>query len=266
MGGAPPEGLHIAKAGRTRQGETIATRVAVPGGGKRAPPEGSHQARTGPHARFPPGRGRVTPPGCRRRGAAARAGACGASAAPLYAAAMLHGPDDLFALLDRLGIRTETIHHRAVFTVAESNDVCAHIPGFHTKNLFLKDRKDGLFLVTLGNHARIDLKRLHTRLGAASRLSFCSAEQLGEVLGVTPGSVTTFAAANDESQRVCVVLEAQLMAAETIALHPLINTMTTLIARNDLVRFLEAVGHAPEILALAEEGSDEDAAVAGAAP
>ncbi|ALK09778.1 prolyl-tRNA synthetase associated domain-containing protein [Blastochloris viridis] len=164
-------------------------------------------------------------------------------------------PDDLFALLDRFGIPSSTVRHRAVFTVAESQDVCAGIPGAHTKNLFLKDKRGRLFLVTAGQGAVLDLKHLHHDLGASGRLSFGAAELLWEVLGVTPGSVTTLAAANDEAGRVTVVLEAGLMAAEEISLHPLVNTMTTTLRRDDLVRFLEAVGHPPLVLKL-DRGED----------
>jgi Ala-tRNA(Pro) deacylase len=159
-------------------------------------------------------------------------------------------PDDLFALLDRLGIESTTVRHRAVFTVAESQDVCAAIPGAHTKNLFLKDKKGRLYLITAGQEAVINLKHLHHVIGASGRLSFGSAELLYEVLGVTPGSVTTLAAANDTAGRVTVILEAGLMASELISLHPLINTMTTTLRRDDLVRFLEAVGHPPQVAEL----------------
>ncbi|BBF93784.1 prolyl-tRNA synthetase associated domain-containing protein [Blastochloris tepida] len=144
-----------------------------------------------------------------------------------------------------------------MFTVAESQDVCAGIPGAHTKNLFLKDKRGRLFLLTAGQEALLDLKHLHHAIGASGRLSFGSAELLQEVLGVTPGSVTTLAAANDESGRVTVILEAGLMASEEISLHPLVNTMTTTLRRDDLIRFLEAVGHPPQILALNRAGAAE---------
>ncbi|NJO54157.1 MAG: prolyl-tRNA synthetase associated domain-containing protein [Bacteroidales bacterium] len=170
---------------------------------------------------------------------------------------MLRTPDDLFSLLDRLGIPSVTVRHRAVFTVAESQDVCTGIPGAHTKNLFLKDKKGRLFLLTAGQEAVLDLKHLHHALRASGRLSFCSADLLYEVLGVTPGSVTTLAAANDAEGRVTVILEAGLMAADQISLPPLVNTMTTTLKRDDLIRFLDAVDHKPQILPL-------DCATAGA--
>lgn len=163
---------------------------------------------------------------------------------------MPHTPASLLAYLADLGIAAETHEHPATFTVAESAPVKAAIPGAHSKNLFVKDKKGRLFLVTARDETRIDLKRLHEAIGASGRLSFGTAEQLREHLGVEPGSVTPFAAINDVAGRVSVVLDAALMAHERVNFHPLVNTMTTGLHRDDLVRFLRATGHEPRILAL----------------
>lgn len=159
-------------------------------------------------------------------------------------------PEDLFAALAGLGIVTETVEHAPVFTVAESHSVKDAIPGGHTKNLFLKDRKGRLFLVVAPAEAAVDLKRLHAALGASGRLSFGSADLLRETLGVEPGSVTPFAVLNDRRGRVTVVIAAGLMAWGRINVHPLVNRMTTGIARDDLLAFLRATGHEPQILDL----------------
>lgn len=157
--------------------------------------------------------------------------------------------DDLFSCLDQLGIKTRTLDHPAVFTVAESHEIEAALPGGHTKNLFLKDAKDRLFLVVALNNTGVDLKRLPAAIGSA-RLSFGKAELLLDVLGVTPGSVTVFSLINDPVHRVNVVLDSALMAFDTINAHPLENTATTSIARADLLRFIEACGHVPNIVPL----------------
>jgi Ala-tRNA(Pro) deacylase len=154
----------------------------------------------------------------------------------------------LFALFDRLGIATTTHEHEAVFTVAESQHVKDSIPGGHTKNLFLKDKKSRLFLVVALGSAVIDLKRLHEVIGASGRLSFGSGELLEEVWGVKPGSVTPFGAICDTELRVSVVLDAAMMEHEILNYHPLENTATTSIMRQDLVTFLRATGHEPRIL------------------
>ncbi|MBM3530356.1 MAG: prolyl-tRNA synthetase associated domain-containing protein [Alphaproteobacteria bacterium] len=171
-------------------------------------------------------------------------------------------PEDLFAYLDRLGIAHSTVSHPPLFTVEQSLGLRGAIPGGHTKNLFLKDKKGALFLVTALEDAVIELKSLHRALDASGRFSFGSADQLREVLGVEPGSVTPFAAINDAERRVAVVLDAALMEHGTINAHPLVNTMTTSIARDGLVRFLEATGHPPRIVAVASapaEGAPDSA-------
>ena len=159
-------------------------------------------------------------------------------------------PQDLFAALDRLGISHATVTHPPLFTVAESRDLRGKIPGGHTKNLFLRDKKAAVYLVVASEDAVIDLKGLHRRLGASGRFSFGSADLMMELLGVRPGSVTPFGVINDTEHRGTVVLDAAMMEHAVLNYHPLDNTMTTSIGRGDLVRFLETTGHPPRIEAV----------------
>jgi Ala-tRNA(Pro) deacylase len=159
-------------------------------------------------------------------------------------------PADLFTALDRLGIAHSTVTHPPRFTVGQSQGLRGQIPGGHTQNLFLRDKKGALYLVTAEEDAAIELKSLHRRLGASGRFSFGSADLLMETLGVVPGAVTPLAAINDSARRVTVVLDAALMEHAVINCHPLANTMTTSLARDDLVRFLQETGHPPRIVAL----------------
>lgn len=156
-------------------------------------------------------------------------------------------PDQLFAALAALDIATSTVKHPPLFTVEQSRALRGQIPGGHTKNLFLRDKKNVLYLVVALEDADIDLKGLHRLLGAHGRFSFGSADLLREVWGVAPGAVTPFGAINDAEGRVTVVLDAAMMEHGTLNYHPLDNTMTTAIAREDLVRFLESTGHVPRI-------------------
>jgi Ala-tRNA(Pro) deacylase len=174
-------------------------------------------------------------------------------------------PEDLFAYLDRLGIAHRTVTHAPLFTVEQSRALRGSIPGAHTKNLFLKDKKGALVLLTALEDAVIELKSLHRRLGAQGRFSFGSAELLRAALGIEPGAVTPFAAMNDIERRVSMILDADLLRHETLNAHPLRNTMTTTIAARDLLRFLDATGHAPRILELGStpEESASPAADAG---
>jgi Ala-tRNA(Pro) deacylase len=159
---------------------------------------------------------------------------------------MAQTPDQLFAYLDGLGIAHNTVTHPPLFTVEQSRALRGQIPGGHTKNLFLRDKKNALFLVVAEEHAPIELKSLHHRLGAG-RFSFGAPNLLREVLGVDPGAVTPFGAINDAEGRVTVVLDAALLEHATLNFHPLNNTMTTAIGRDDLLKFLEATGHKPRV-------------------
>ena len=167
-------------------------------------------------------------------------------------------PEDLFAFLDRLGIAHRTVTHPPLFTVEQSQELRGTIPGGHTKNLFLKDKKDAVYLVVAPEDARVDLKTLHHKLGAG-RFSFGSAALLEELLGVSPGAVTAFGAVNDTAARVNVVIDAGLMEHATINCHPLVNTMTTSIGRDDLVKFLCATGHTPSIQRVADDPAEAEA-------
>jgi len=154
-------------------------------------------------------------------------------------------PDELFTYLDTLGIKT--VKHPAVFTVEEARELRGAIAGGHTKNLFLRDKKGALYLVVAAEDAAIELRSLHRVLGASGRFSFGSAELMQETLGVAPGSVTPFAVINDKEARVTLVIDAALMTQDMLNFHPLVNTATTSISREGLLKFLATTGHAPRI-------------------
>ncbi|MEO8812824.1 MAG: prolyl-tRNA synthetase associated domain-containing protein [Caulobacteraceae bacterium] len=154
---------------------------------------------------------------------------------------------DLFAFLESIGVAHATVSHPAVFRVGEGEAVKARIAGAHTKNLFLKDAKDTLWLISARDDTGIDLKALPAVIGAA-RLSFASAARLEAALGVTPGSVTAFALINDPAHRVRFVLDRRLADAERVNFHPLTNTATTTVDRAGLRRFLGALGVTPTIV------------------
>ena len=160
---------------------------------------------------------------------------------------MPYTPDQLFAYLDELGIAYTTVKHEPLFTVEQSRVLRGQIPGGHTKNLFLRDKKKNVFLVVTEEDAEIDLKQLHHPLGASGRFSFGAPDLLMELLGVTPGAVTAFGVINDAIGRVTVVVDSKLLKHDIINCHPLDNAMTTGLKRDDLLRFLEATGHEPRI-------------------
>lgn len=159
-------------------------------------------------------------------------------------------PAALEALLGVLGLHTTTYPHPPIFTVEEGRALKLSIPGAHSKNLFLKDKSGALVLVCACAETRVDLNGLAKLIGAG-RFSFASPELLAEVLGVTPGSVTVFALANDQHRRVRLVLDAALMDAELATFHPLTNAASTTISPADLRRFLAHTGHSPTIVRFA---------------
>ncbi len=158
--------------------------------------------------------------------------------------------DQLFDRLRALGCCFETHRHAPLFTVEQSKALRGQLPGGHTKNLFLRDKKERMWLITAEEDCNVDLRAVGTALGAHGRLSFASAERLMTYLGVEPGAVTPFGLINDSARRVAFVLDRSLLEFDALNFHPLTNAATTSITRDDFLRFMEAIGHAPVILDL----------------
>ena len=165
-------------------------------------------------------------------------------------------PKDLLNTLKDLNFETTTYEHEAVFTVEESSKIKQEIPGGHTKNLFLKDKKGSFFLIVAEGTARIKLNSVHGLIGAKGRVSFGKPEALMELLGVKPGSVTAFAPINDKENKVCVIIDEPLLRYDLINCHPLTNEMTTTISREDLLKFLDHINHEPKIIQVSEIGEE----------
>jgi Ala-tRNA(Pro) deacylase len=161
---------------------------------------------------------------------------------------MPKSPAALHAYLDGLGISVTTVTHPPLFTVADSQALRGEISGGHTKNLFLKDKKDNYFLVTVGEEAQVDLKQIHRIIDASSRVSFGKPGALMELLGVVPGAVTAFGLINDDRRVVTFVIDEALLEHDVINAHPLTNEATTSIKADDLLAFARATGHEPYVL------------------
>ncbi|HYF24046.1 MAG TPA: prolyl-tRNA synthetase associated domain-containing protein [Caulobacteraceae bacterium] len=161
----------------------------------------------------------------------------------------------LLAFLDRIGVEHRTLDHPAVFRVEEGHDIKAKLPGAHTKNLFLKDRKGQLWLVSARQDTVVDLKRLPRVIGS-DRLSFGNEQLLYETLGVTPGSVTALGLFNDRERRVRFVLDKALDDAEIVNFHPLTNTATTAVSRDGFRRFLQEIGVEPQVVDFTTVGAE----------
>jgi len=155
--------------------------------------------------------------------------------------------DRLLAWMAANGVAQTTHDHPAVFRVEEGLELKAALPGAHTKNLFLKDKKGKLWLISARQDTVIDLKRADKWIGSA-RLSFGNETLLWDTLGVRPGSVTGLGLINDPGQRVAFVLDKALWDADVVNFHPLTNTATTALAQADFRRFLALIGREPAVV------------------
>ncbi|HRO33378.1 MAG TPA: prolyl-tRNA synthetase associated domain-containing protein [Brevundimonas sp.] len=158
-----------------------------------------------------------------------------------------YDPDALLAWLEAKGIDHVTHRHPAVFRVEEGLELKAAMPGAHTKNLFLKDKKGRLWLISARQDTLVDLKRAPRVIGS-DRLSFGNEALMWETLGVRPGSVTALGLINDADRRVTFVLDRRLWEADIVNFHPLINTATTALDQAAFRQVLSALGRDPMVI------------------
>ena len=152
--------------------------------------------------------------------------------------------DQLLAALDEHRIEHTTITHEPLYTVEQSQQVVFDLPGVHTKNLFLRNKKGRMFLLLVEQDHRVDLRALKDRLNfPGGQFAFASTERLGKYLGVVPGSVSPLAVFNDHEKKVEVFIQNTLLAHQWIYLHPCRNTHSTRMRTSDLLRVLEAWQH-----------------------
>ncbi len=162
---------------------------------------------------------------------------------------------DLLARLDTLGIAHETVEHPAIFTVEEGRDLKASMPGGHSKNLFLKDKKDRLYLAICHSDTAVDLVGYGKLAGAKGRLSFGKPGLMTATLGVIPGAVTPFALINESAKALVeVAVDAALMRWDRVWFHPLENTASIAVTPAALLVFIGACGFAPRLVDLGNPG------------
>ncbi|HBK90106.1 MAG TPA: DNA-binding protein [Parvularcula sp.] len=162
---------------------------------------------------------------------------------------------DLFARLDALGIAYRTVEHPAIFTVEEGRGFKASMPGGHTKNLFLKDKKDRLHLAVAHCDTGVDLVAYGKLAGAKGRLSFGKPDLMTATLGVIPGAVTPFALMNESAKALAeVAVDTALLRWDAIWCHPLENTASTAVSPAGLLTFIRACGFEPRLVDLGRPG------------
>lgn len=158
------------------------------------------------------------------------------------------GSQQLYDYFSTEHIVYERLDHPPVFTADEAERLVPKARGAHAKNLLVEDRKDGrLFMLTVPFGVRVDLAGTAAVLGT-NKLRFASAEIMLSTLGITPGAVSMLALVNDRAGRVTLVLDQTLCEAEAVQCHPLVNTATLVIDRENLFRFLTAIDHEPQVI------------------
>lgn len=138
-----------------------------------------------------------------------------------------------------------TLHqHVSVFTTSESEEIKKYIPGAHSKNLFLKDKKKNYVLLSVLDTKKVDLN-LFSKAYGKGHFSFANDEDLMYFLGVIPGSVTPYGLLNDIARNVTFYLDQDFLKSDYVNFHPLRNDMTLNIATADFLKFCEIVNHPP---------------------
>lgn len=157
--------------------------------------------------------------------------------------------DQVLDALAALGVEQQTREHEPLYTVEQAKAHVDPLPGAHTKNLFLRNKKGRMFLLVIEQDRQVDLRGLRERLALpGGQLAFASTERMEKYLGVVPGSVTPLAVINDRGGAVQLIIERALLDEEWIYLHPCRNTHTTRLRSADLLRAVEAWGHTPTLL------------------
>jgi len=154
----------------------------------------------------------------------------------------------LYQVFDEIGITEYTVHdHEAIYTSQEAEEAGLIFPGLNLKNLLLRDKKDNRFyLVILDDRRKMDRRHFKELTGWSSKVAFASPEQMMELLGLTPGSVSPFGLIFDREKRVTVVLEKSITYApetEPVNFHPNRNTATLSLSKRDFLRFLDFAGN-----------------------
>lgn len=157
----------------------------------------------------------------------------------------------LLSYLEERGITIEAYDHPIVMTVEEQAKYVGHLDGAHSKNLFLKDKKSRLYLVSALTTTNVDLKILSQRLGLGKGgLRMAPEDTLLEVLKVPLGSVTPFALINSSARSVAFILDQHFKGISRVFFHPLSNDSTIALPSAGFETFLRSIGREPSYVDL----------------
>ena len=150
----------------------------------------------------------------------------------------------IYDYLQENSIWHEITEHKAVYNMAELAEVPCPYPEADAKNLFVRDdKKQNYYLITVKGEKRVNLKAFRKAQGTRN-LSFASAEDLMERLGLIPGAVTPLGVLNDETRSVKVFLDQDfLQEPGLVGVHPNENTATVWLKAEDLIRIIREHGN-----------------------
>lgn len=154
--------------------------------------------------------------------------------------------EETYAFLKENNIEFEAVEHKAVFNMEELGDVELPHPEWEAKNLFVRDdKKRNYYLITVKGAKRVDLKDFRKKHGLRP-LTFASADDLLEIMKLTPGSVTPLGLLNDSERRVKFYLDAEF-EGEMMGVHPNDNTATVYMKAADVLRLIIEHGNEAEL-------------------
>lgn len=155
--------------------------------------------------------------------------------------------------LASLDIDARVVPYPEHSTVEEGKRLRGDLPGTFTKNLLLRDKKRNLFFVTAHEDAEIDLRTLHTRIGARGRMGFAPAEVMAERLHVAPGTATPLALVHDTDAEITLVVDQDLEHADQLNFHPMVQAESVGLSWESFTRFAHATGHPPVLASMDEQ-------------
>lgn len=158
----------------------------------------------------------------------------------------------LLSFFKKNKISFDYYEHIPIFTVEEGEAIKHTIPGKHTKNLFLTDKKWGLYLISIESHKRFPVNAFRKHLWLKD-LSFGTPEQLFEKLKLTPWSVSLFWLIYDQPATLHVFIDHDLRTAPLVGRHPNRNDATICVSHENLENFLENTRHKAQIVTFDNE-------------
>ena len=159
----------------------------------------------------------------------------------------------IVAKLAELDIPSRTYGHVACMT---GEELVTNVPlppnESHTKNLFFKDKKHGMFLVTVSPDAEVNTKSLgKDMLGLEGKvnLRLAGEDVLMDKLGCRKGCLGPLAIVNNLQQNdVTLVLDENLLKVGAVHSHPLRNDASTVLKPDALLEYLKKIGVEPIVV------------------